>query len=162
MKTAALVMMAMLGAPAAFACQIRYSDAPPERFYDLADVVFTAHLTKAEEITLPPNKQHGALTAIEGQVKIIEVFKGAPPASGKVHDLVQNNFDICSSLLLPGNDYLFFLKPAQDKSASATAAEWNYVGFPTGSRIIFPADSNMTQEMLRKLRAYAQNQPAKQ
>lgn len=160
MKTAALIMMAMLGAPAALACQIRYSDAPPERFYDLADVVFTAHLTKAEEITLPANKQHGALTAIEGQVKIIEVLKGTPPASSKVHDLVQNNFDICSSLLLPGNDYLFFLKPAQDKSASA--AEWNYVGLPTGSRLIFPADSNITQEMLRKLRAYAQNQPAKQ
>ena len=160
MKTAALVMMAMLGAPTAFACQIRYSDAPPERFYDLADVVFTAHLTKAEEKTLPPNKQHGALTAIEGQVKIIEVFKGAPPASGRVHDLVQNNFDICSSLLLPGNDYLFFLKLAPSKSNPT--GEWNYVGFPTGSRIIFPADSNVTQDMLRKLRAYAQNQPAKQ
>jgi hypothetical protein len=145
-----LCMISLLSTPTA-ACQFDDHDASPEKFFDLAATVFTAHITKTTEIDLPTSQEYAATTAIESEFKIVEVFKGTPPANQKVHDLVFG-FGNCSTPLLAGTDYLFFLQSSEKENMPKW---WNYVGLPTGSRMIYPIESKKITELLEKIRNHA-------
>ncbi len=98
-----------------------------------ADEIFVAHLDSAAEKTLPV--EPGAdlneddlfeMQGVEGRYTLIEVLKGAPPAKGVVDDL-PFGLGNCSLGLMPGWDYVFFVKH------DARRPEYRWVGMFSGS-----------------------------
>ncbi len=151
MKSIALLVLCLLSTPV-MACQFENADASPVQFFDSAKTVFTAHITKAQEIQMPAGDGDRTIAVVEAEFSTIEVFKGSPPESHKVHDLVFG-YGNCSNPLLVGTDYLFFLE--ENKEMKEPTYEYNYVGFPTGSRMIYPIESKLSKILLQTLRTHA-------
>src|SRR5262249_55218590 len=105
-------------------------DQPPsdEELFAKASAVFVGHVIRVEEagtvslselLAYPPWvtpewRQPKAILeslpptpAVEATFRVVEVFKGQPPADGKIRAPVGN---YCTGpLLLPGSDHVFFL-----------------------------------------------------
>lgn len=137
--------------------------ASTEYFFKAAKSAFVAHVTKTEEKFMHnPQKPYEQNAYLEATFEVIEVLKGTPPASGIVHDLV---LDIgnCSIGLTAGQNYLFM--PGENMTSDKQQlsdngfSEHNYVGLPTGSRMLPYLMDNKTVELLNKLRTLA-NKPA--
>lgn len=153
-----LIIILLANTPSV-ACQFDHAGEGSEVFFNLADTVFTAHVTNAKEkFMISPDAESRKVAYVEAEYEIIEVLKGKPPASNKVHDTLFG-FGSCSTPIIVGLDYLFMLQPDkknldQEKSDWGVA-EFNSVGMPTGSMPIYPITSKKSVELLSKLRALA-------
>jgi hypothetical protein len=118
------------------------STEPPQsraQLFARASTVFTAHLLRTEEIppTITP------MADVEATFRTIEIFKGQPPADGKVRTFVYGPGN-CSVPLLAGSDYLFFLY------------ENNYVLLlPGGFELFWNLEGTEAREILTEIRELA-------
>jgi len=110
-RLAVMIAIAVMTSPA-FACS--RVGGPPTVAESLAsaDEVFIAHLVSVKEIVMKgPEREEGPI--LEGQYRLIEVLKGKPARSGKVHDLPFGPGN-CSLGLMVGWDYVFMIKRATE------------------------------------------------
>ncbi len=98
-----------------------------------ADEIFVARLNSAAEKTLPivsganvDGEDLIGMLGVEGRYTLIEVLKGTPPAKGVVDDLPFGPGN-CSLGLMPGWDYVFFVKH------DARHPDYRWVGMFSGS-----------------------------
>jgi len=90
----------------------------------------------------PENRPIGI---VEGEFRVVEIFKGIPPSDGKARDFIFGPGN-CSLGLLAGLDYLFFIEDARE----------NFVLLPSGSRAFVNINGTEPKrlfETLRRLRS---------
>lgn len=155
-----LIILSLTNTPSA-ACQFDHAGKGSEVFFKLADTVFTAHVTKAvEKFMVSADAVSRKIAYVEAEYEILEVLKGKPPVSNKVHDMVFG-FGNCSLPIIVGFDYLFMLqgdKKTTDKEKSDWGVtEFNSVSIPTGSIPIYPISSKKSVDLLSKLRVLSNN-----
>ncbi len=156
-RSVVLCSLALSLVSPAQACSFdRYGDSA-EDFYKTAKTAFIAHVTKTEEkFIVDPERSKERNRYIEATFEVIEVLKGKPPESGTVHDLVLG-IGNCSIGLVAGLDYLFMpdenTKNEREKMSKYGVTAYNYVGLPTGSRMLPSIEHKKTIELLNKLRA---------
>ena len=128
----------------ASACSTLGPEPTIEELFSTADAVFVAEVVKTERVI----GSFGSMTLpmVEGDVELVEVLKGDPPAGRKVRDLVFGPGN-CSLGLLAGLPYLFLFQPGQD----------NLVLWPTGSRMFININGTYPKELLARLRALKPN-----
>jgi len=114
-----------------------------ERFR-AARSVFIAHVMRTEEVERSAADQDEPM--IQATVRVLESFKGLPPADGKIRSRVFGGGN-CTIPILAGNDYLIFLRDDLP------------VSFPGGSRLLSSLRDDLQDEetkqilkMLRRLR----------
>lgn len=123
-----------------FACQPE----PPPQFPELfqkANSVFIAHVYRTEEKPWPAGIDKFQDFILEGDVRVIETFKGNPPADGKVKTIFWN----CRGTLVAGLDYVFFIRDDQ-----------KIVSWEDGSRALPSLNSTATKTFLETLRKLAE------
>jgi hypothetical protein len=165
---AVFAMLLLARMEAAIACSYAPGHGPPsdEELFAMASTVFVGHLVRVEEagvvserelLTFPPWAKVDSLPprevieafppwpAVEGTLRVVEVFKGQPPADGKIRAPIYMH--CVGPLLLAGLDYVIFLY------------EGNFVRSSVESRGVFSrptreqdGEHKRLQEKLRELR----------
>lgn len=129
-----------------------------------ADEIFVAHLVSASEIQFPSEageldeEDRLDLMGVQGHYVLIESLKGATAKEGVVHDnpAAPGN---CSLGLMPGWDYVFFVKHDQDRP------EFRWVGMFTGSVPLGPYRHSGDEEekeltdLKTRIKQLAENRP---
>ena len=110
-------------------------DPPQSRevLFARASSVFSTHLLRTEEVRTVI--AHRSELVVEAAFRTIEIFKGQPPADGKVRSPVYGPGN-CSVPLLAGSDYLFFLYDGNLilTLPGGTEMFWNVEGADSGDR----------------------------
>lgn len=170
----AFAMLLLAGMEAAIACSYAPGYGPPsdEELFAKASTVFVGRLVRVEEAGVvsvrellafppwtkvearPPREVIESLPpwpAVEATFRVVEVFKGQPPADGKIRAPVGN---YCTGpLLWAGSDHVFFLY------------EGNFVRSLEESRPAFIRphqerdDGRFGPRLLEKLRKLSKNEP---
>jgi hypothetical protein len=137
----ALVLVVNVGT--AQACSSTEPEQTRAQLFARASSIFTAHLLRTEEIPATGRP----IADVEATFRTIEVFKGQPPATGKVRTLVYGPGN-CSVPLLAGADYLLFLYDS------------DYVLLlPGGSELIWNLEGRVAKKLLAELRELAKKTP---
>lgn len=124
-----LAVVLLARAEAAVACSYAPGHGPPsdEALFAMATTVFVAHLVRVEEAgvvsvdellaappwvraePLPKSRVESLpqIPALEATFRVVEVFKGKPPADGKIR---APRWYMCfGAMIMAGMDYVFFL-----------------------------------------------------
>ena len=99
--------------------------------------IFTAHVVSTEE-KVEPSADSLDDRLVYGTVKVVEMFKGQPPADGKIKSGVFSNGN-CTIPIMAGNDYLIFL---YDDSL---------VDFPGGSTLLPSLKADLQDEQTKRM-----------
>jgi hypothetical protein len=99
--------------------------------------IFTAHVVSTEE-KVEPSADIMDGRVIYATVKVVEMFKGQPPADGRVKSGVFSNGN-CTIPIMAGNDYLIFLY------------EDSLVHFPGGSTLLASLKADLQDEQTKRL-----------
>lgn len=127
----------LFSASCAFACSSPGESPTVDELFTKATSVFVARVVRTQETDL---KVEG-IPIVEGEFRLIEEIKGAPPQDYRVRDFVYG-YGNCSLGLLAGLDYVFFIQK-----------DWSgLVVFPSGSRPIININGRASVEFLQKLR----------
>jgi hypothetical protein len=98
----------------AIACSMAKPPSTAELFSE-ASTVFVGHIVRAEEIQVqfaaPDGDSAREVPAVEGTFRLVEVFKGEPPADRKI---VSGIHAMCVQTLMVGLDYLVYLNPGSN------------------------------------------------
>lgn len=118
-----------------------------EEYFKEARAVFRGKVveTRLSIIHNPANPKE-KVKVVEGKVIVTEKFKGEPPPSGYVKDLVFGPGN-CSLGLFAGMEYVFYL------------ADNDFVLLPTGSFAFFNAEGSQVKIELEKLRELSRRKP---
>lgn len=162
-QSAVLCSLAVPFVTPAYACSFDRQGESAEDFFKTAQTAFIAHVVKTEEKFIADSEKSKERNQyLEATFEVIEVLKGTPPESGTVHDLVPG-IGNCSIGLIAGLDYLFMpdenTKDEKERMSEYGVAAYNYVGLPTGSKMLPSLEHKITIELLNRLRALA-NKPA--
>ena len=114
----ALAMLLLARMEAGSACSYPPGYGPPsdEERFAKASTIFVGHLVRVEEAGLVRADEAGLAggsqlvppwPALEGTFRVVEVFKGQPPADGKIR--APRWFTCGAPVLMVGEDIVFFL-----------------------------------------------------
>jgi hypothetical protein len=99
--------------------------------------IFTARVVRTEE-KAEPSADIVDDRVVYATIKVVEMFKGQPPADGKIRSRVFSNGN-CTIPIMAGNDYLIFL---YDDS---------FVGFPGGSTVLPSLEADLQDEETKRV-----------
>ncbi len=102
----ALILILFATAVPCLGCS--FDSATDADLFARSNSVFRARITEVKLVkSLASLQERSSRDVIEARFDVLEVLKGAPPASGVVRDLVSNGAN-CSLGLLPGFEYVLF------------------------------------------------------
>jgi hypothetical protein len=147
---AVLATLSLARMEAASACSYAPGYRPPsdEDLFAKASAVFVGHLVRIEEVGIGFGELR-RWPMLEGTFRVVEVFKGEPPADGKIR---APRYFLCTGpMLFAGFDYVFFLN---DDNLVRSHEQATFVYDPPDDDIV-----GARKRLLDKYRALSKTEP---